>query len=127
MEIDLELLDTICKRYGAALHRDKPGGFVFDNKEVAFQPEILGLVEEINMKNTLLEVLSDTYPQLKFKFVDDSTFKYHLLYKVVDKSHKVVYNKLEYIQKIDDVCSAFLSPDDLDELVIIYDILNEIE
>lgn len=45
MDIDLELLEKICNKYGATLHKDKSGGFIFDNGK--YQPNLKKHIEQI--------------------------------------------------------------------------------
>lgn len=73
-------------------------------------------------KDTLLMLLRKRFPNLMFRFKDDSCFEFYLLFKVVDS-----YNLedlgivMDLVKEIDTFLQIHLSEKELEELVIVYD------
>lgn len=81
----------------------------------------------MDIKRTLLDKLSEKYPNVKFKFKDDTVFSYYLVYKAVDTVSYMQYDSTQFTDELDDFCSKYLTEKELEELVIVYDYLDEIK
>lgn len=81
----------------------------------------------MSKKDVLLKVLREKYLNLRFEFSNTDELEYFLIYKDSKSNEYLKSCNKEMRRKIDDICEEILTDEELEELVIVYDVLNEIK
>lgn len=78
------------------------------------------------IKEKILEELKTKYKNLLFDFKKDDEFQFYLLYKDKLKENYMISDNDNITEEIDSIFEKYLNDEELEELVIVYDYLNEI-
>lgn len=79
-----------------------------------------------NLVNNLKAKIYEEYKNLLFDFKEDDEFQFYLLYKDKLKKDYMISDNDDITEEIDSIFEKYLNDEELEELVIVYDYLNEI-